>query len=125
MESRIPLQITVEKVHYDPYPIRDIITAWECQANGVDFLESLKKHILELRKVFDTKQDWAYDVAHANIYINGTKTEGDHWDCMPNWREIDTFLENLDREIDSAVEEEAYWDMREADYCLAGDYCMG
>lgn len=105
MESRIPLQITVEKVHYEPYPIRDIITAWECQANGVDFLESLKKHTLELRKVFDTKQDWAYDMAHANIYINGEKAHGDHWDCMPSWTEIDSFIEALEAEIEEIAEE--------------------
>lgn len=99
------LEITIEKVHYEPYPVRDTITAWECESNGVDFLVSLKEETQELRKLFDTKQDWAYEVAHANIYINGEKAHGDHWDCMPSWTEIDSFIENLEQEIEKEAEE--------------------
>lgn len=101
------IQVTIEKVHYEPYPIKDMITAWECDANGVDFLISLKEQTQELRKLFDTKQDWAYEVAHANIYINGEKASGDNWDCMPSWTEIDFFIEALEAEIEEEIAEYA------------------
>lgn len=108
------MEVTIEKVHYEPYPIRDTITAWECDSDGVDFLSSLKEHTLELKKVFDNKRDWAYDVAHAQILVNGENVHGDHWDCMPAWNEIDSFIEALDAEI---AEEAAEYMVSYDDVC--------
>ena len=98
------MEVIIEKVHFEPYPIKDMVTAWECDADGVSFLTSVREHIQELKKVFDTKQDWNYEVANADIYLNGEKVYGDHWDCMPYWHEIDSFIKNLDKEIEAEAE---------------------
>lgn len=96
------MTVTIEKIHYEPYPIRDMVTAWECDSNEVDFLISLKEHTQELRKVFDNKSDWAYDVADADIFLDGLC---DSYGSMPSWSEIDSFLNSLDEKIKAAAED--------------------
>ena len=53
------MQVTIEKMHYEPYPIKDMITAWEVEYTveydaATEFLSSLRNNISRLKELFDT-----------------------------------------------------------------------
>ena len=99
--------ITIEKVHYEPYPIRDTITAWEIEYGDwfnereITILKSILKEIKQLRKTFDNKSDWNYDVSDAHILIDGHKIAE-----MPSYNEIDKFVSNMRSYRDYLIEEQ-------------------
>ena len=70
------MQVTIEKMHYEPYPIKDMITAWEVEYTveydaATEFLSSLRNNISRLKKLFDTKSEWNYEIANADINLDG------------------------------------------------------
>lgn len=110
---RKTVEIRIEKVHFEDRMYIDMITVWEVKTLsdhdciGVRIFESLKKQIKELQKTFNTRQDWAYDVAHASIYVDGKPLTAFEQELkMPCFYDIPHFLVFLDACIE--YEEEEY-----------------
>lgn len=99
------MQVTIEKMHYEPYPIKDMVTAWEVEyTNGYDaateFLSSLRNNIIRLKELFDTKSEWNYEIANADITLDGQPlVVNGETIFMPYWDEIDGFVDVLEDAI--------------------------
>lgn len=99
--------ITIEKVHFEPHPIKDTVTAWEIEYEDwfnereIVIFKSILKEIKSLRKVFDNSQDWNYDCSGAGVLIDGHKiTE------LPSWSGLDKYVSNMRSYRDFLVEEQ-------------------
>ena len=99
------MQVTIEKMHYEPYPIKDMVTAWEVEyTTGYDaateFLSSLRNNISRLKELFDTKSEWNYEIANADITLDGYPlVVNEKTVYMPYWDEIDGFVDGLENAI--------------------------
>lgn len=113
--------ITIEKIHFEPYPIKDTVTAWEVEFDyflnerEITILKSLNKQLKELRKTFDNKQDWNYEVADAKMLIDGHKIVD-----MPSYDGIDRFVSQLRSYLNFLIEEQ-----QEIEYEIAMDNIGG
>lgn len=113
--------ITIEKVHYEPHPIKDTVTAWEIEYGDwinereITLFKSFLKEIKQLRKTFDNKQDWNYEVSGASVIISGHKIFE-----MPSYNEIDGFVSNMRSYRDYLIEEQ-----QEIEYEIAMDNIGG
>ena len=99
------MQVTIEKMHYEPYPIKDMVTAWEVEYTveydaATEFLSSLRNNISRLKELFDTKSEWNYEIANADINLDGYPlVVNEETVCMPYWDEIDSFIDTLENAI--------------------------
>lgn len=103
--------VTISKVHFEPYPIQDVITSWEFEEDNSNsdarFWMEFLKQVVFLMQVFDTPSEWNYEIANAVITFDDHELQR----RMPYWNELPDFIKALTEfSVEVSREEPFDWD---------------